>query len=259
MKKLHFQYEMGLEFDRDVTGHHFLLRMKPMETERQRLVEFDCCICPETCVYEVEDGFGNRGLTGTLQEPHDRLSVKAEGVVEIRDKNPGGFHPMYRYPSRYTEPDAGIREFLRETELESGRTPGTPEGLLCLMNRLYGRFVYVPGATSVKTTAAEALAGGRGVCQDYAHIFISLCRLAGVPARYVAGMMLGEGATHAWVEIWTGQEWRGLDPTHNCPVDDKYIKLTHGRDFGDGAVDKGCFLGGASQTQRIYVKVEEQV
>lgn len=259
MKKLHFLYEIELEFDRGVSNHRFLLRVKPMETARQQVEEFDCHISPQTLVCQVEDGFGNRGFAGTLHEPHDHLRVKAEGVVRIQDVCTDGFHPMYRYPSQYTVPDADIRMFLKETKEMLDGPVETLEGLMFLMNRLYGRFVYVPGATSIKTTAAEAFAGGRGVCQDYAHVFISLCRLAGVPARYVAGMLLGEGATHAWVEVWTGAVWRGLDPTHNCLVDDNYIKLTHGRDFADGAVDKGCFLGGAFQTQRIYVKVEEVV
>lgn len=90
---------------------------------------------------------------------------------------------------------------------------------------------------------------GCGVCQDYAHILTALCRAAGIAARYAAGMMTGEGASHAWTEVWDGQFWHGLDPTHNCLVDERYIKLSHGRDFMDAAVDRGCFLGTASSRQ----------
>lgn len=260
MKKLHFRYEMDLVFDREVTNHHFLLRLRPMETERQHVAGYVCNISPDAALSEEADGFGNRGYAGVIEAPHDSLTVKAEGVVELKDVNPAeGFHPMYRYPSEYTAPDEGLREFLKETEEAFGGPVAGKAGLLFLMDRLFGRFSYVPGVTDVKTTASQAFAGGKGVCQDYAHIFISLCRLAGVPARYVAGMLLGEGATHAWTELWTGTEWIGADPTHNCLVDDNYIKLTHGRDFADGTVDKGWFLGPASQTQQIYVKVEEVV
>ena len=250
---------MYLGFDRDVTNHHFLLRLRPMETERQHVAACSCRVCPDTLLSGETDGFGNRGYAGVIEAPHDGLSVEAEGMVEIREAAVCGFHPMYRYPSEYTAPDGNLREFLRETEDAFGGPVSGREGILFLMDRLYRRFVYVPGTTNVKTTAAEAFAGGQGVCQDYAHIFISLCRLAGVPARYVAGMLLGEGATHAWTELWTGTEWIGADPTHNCLVDENYIKLTHGRDFADGAVDKGWFLGPAFQTQQIYVKVEELV
>ena len=77
------------------------------------------------------------------------------------------------------------------------------------------------------------------------------------PARYVAGMMLGEGASHAWVEVWLDGGWQGMDPTNNRLADETYIKLTHGRDFGDGSIDRGRFLGFAGQSQEICVKVEE--
>ena len=103
----------------------------------------------------------------------------------------------------------------------------------------------------------QALEGGGGVCQDYAHIFLALCRLMGIPARYVAGMMVGEGATHAWTEVWILGAWIGFDPTNNRLAGDHYIKLSHGRDFGDCTIDKGCFKGFAAQKQNIYVKVEE--
>ncbi|MCD8082421.1 MAG: transglutaminase family protein, partial [Clostridiales bacterium] len=126
-----------------------------------------------------------------------------------------------------------------------------------LMGRFCERFSYVPGVTTTRTTASEAFAGGQGVCQDYAHVFLSLCRSAGIPARYVAGMIPGEGATHAWAEVWTQDGWVGMDPTNNRFTDDSYIRLTHGRDFADGAVDKGCFVRFAFQTQQVYVNVEE--
>lgn len=125
------------------------------------------------------------------------------------------------------------------------------------MQRLYRDFQYIPGSTDIHTTAGEAWAKKEGVCQDYAHIMITLCRLKGIPARYVNGMMIGEGSTHAWVEIYTGEGWYGLDPTNNLHVDDYYIKLAHGRDYGDCVLDRGMFRGNVSQTQKIYVNVEE--
>ena len=128
---------------------------------------------------------------------------------------------------------------------------------LFLMNCLYRDFSYRPGATDVSTTAVQAWERRAGVCQDYAHIFLCLCRMAGFGARYVAGMMVGEGATHAWTEVYGDDGWIGLDPTNNCLADDNYIKLSHGRDFGDCSIDKGCFKGFAAQRQNIYVKVDE--
>ena len=98
---------------------------------------------------------------------------------------------------------------------------------------------------------------GKGVCQDYAHILIALCHMDGIGARYVVGFMIGEGATHAWVEIMCGGYWYGLDPTNNLMVDETYIKLSHGRDYNDCTVVRGSFYRQASQHQEVYVSVEE--
>lgn len=266
MKRLGFRYEMQLKLDQMVWDHHFLIRCCPMENGQQHRERMQVIIEPADTINEVQDGFGNSGYAVAVRDRHDRLLVRAEGVVQVdRSGDTEPFHPMYRFPSAYTMPDERIRRFLRETaegwkaESFSDCGPGNfgRKELEYMMDRLHGRFVYLPGATTVKTTAAEALALGQGVCQDYTHIFISLCRLAGVPARYAAGMMLGEGASHAWAEVWADQRWIGMDPTNNRVTDETYIKLTHGRDFGDGAIDRGRFLGFAGQTQNILVKVEE--
>ena len=96
------------------------------------------------------------------------------------------------------------------------------------------------------------------VRQDYAQILIALCHLEKIPARYVAGMMIGEGASHAWVEICQDGIWYGLDPTNNKLVDDDYIKLSHGRDASDCLINRGVIVGGGEQTQDIKVHVWEE-
>lgn len=258
MRQLRFRYEMRLDMDQDVWDHHFLIRCRPMETSRQAIRSFAFGIDPADVVCEVADGFGNHGYAGSVCAPHRSLAVWSTGTVCAFPRGEeGALQAMYRFPSPFTQPGENIRQFLEAAcEEYSGAIAGR-EGLEYLMNRLYGRFVYAPGTTTVRTTAAEALAGGQGVCQDYAHVFISLCRLAGVPARYAAEMMLGEGATHAWAEVWLDGLWHGYDPTNNRLVDDTYIKLTHGRDFADGTIDRGQFLGFAAQNQQILVRVEE--
>ena len=168
-------------------------------------------------------------------------------------------HPMYRYPSQYTQFEPEIAEIAEKikTECRKGALETTMEKAVCVMDYLYTHFEYVPGVTDVETTAAGALRLGRGVCQDYAHIMTAVMRYMGIPARYVNGLMIGEGATHAWVEIYTDGGWYGLDPTNDLHIDDYYIKLAHGRDYGDCVVDRGIFLGNAAQEHKIYVNVEE--
>ncbi|MCD8222192.1 MAG: transglutaminase family protein [Clostridiales bacterium] len=230
-----------------------------MENENQHCGSLSFRVTPSDTIDEVEDGFGNRGYAVTIREPHRQVQMSAEGLVRVRmGEIREDCHPMYRFPSLHTMPEDNIRAFLSDAQRYYGSEFRDMAGYRALMGYLYSRFTYEPGITTTKTTAAAALAGGHGVCQDYAHILISLMRLQGVPARYTAGMMIGEGASHAWVEVWHNGAWIGLDPTNNQMVDDTYIKLTHGRDFEDGTLDRGCFLGFASQNEIIHVKVEER-
>jgi len=118
---------------------------------------------------------------------------------------------------------------------------------------VYRRLQYLRGITGVHTTAAQALASGGGVCQDYSHVMIAICRLLGLPALYVSGHQLGEGGTHSWVEVLLPAEdgsgrlvaW-AFDPTHGCRADLTYLVVAVGRDYGDVAPTAGSFSGRAS-------------
>lgn len=264
MKKLHFRYEMQLYMSHDVTEHHFLIHLKPMEDGLQVCGEFNYKIIPADTIDEVWDGFGNQGYAGAIRRSHARLSALSEGIVTVNRSMLAqeDLHPMYRYPSAYTAPDDILIQLCRKAAgAVSGKEKAEPgrclEIAIAMAQRLHQSFSYASGITTVHMTAAEALRGGAGVCQDYAHILISMCRYAGIPARYVAGLVIGEGATHAWVEVWADGCWTGIDPTNNRLADETYIKITHGRDFGDSAIDRGCFIGSAVQRQEIHVKVEE--
>ncbi len=126
------------------------------------------------------------------------------------------------------------------------------------MHGLHQDFSYVPGTTDVNTTAEEAWKQGKGVCQDYAHIYVTLLRLAGIPARYVCGLIIGEGASHAWAEVLIDGFWVPFDPTNDCLVWDHYIKLGHGRDAADCAINRGLMWNGGAQSQDISVLVEKR-
>lgn len=126
------------------------------------------------------------------------------------------------------------------------------------MELVHENMNYTKGVTAIDTTAEEALQSGEGVCQDYAHILLSLCREERIPARYVVGMLLGEGESHAWIEAFDGKNWIGFDPTNNLIVDDAHIKISHGRDYQDCSINRGVFTGQARQKQRILVEVREE-
>jgi transglutaminase-like putative cysteine protease len=121
---------------------------------------------------------------------------------------------------------------------------------------------YEPGATGVHTSAVEARRGGRGVCQDYAHLTLAVLREAGVPARYASGYLypsadagIGDevtGESHAWIEAWTG-DWWGLDPTSGEPIGERHVLVARGRDYADVPPLKGIYHGGPSESLGVTV------
>lgn len=133
---------------------------------------------------------------------------------------------------------------------------GASSGDLDLAERVcawsHEALTYQYGVTGVRTDAASALAGGKGVCQDYSHIMLALCRAAGLPARYVSGHLVGEGGSHAWVEVvvndWLATTGRAVavafDPTHNRRASQGYFTVAVGRDYAHVAPTSGTFEGG---------------
>ncbi len=264
MKKLTIDYTTSLEFSGSVVDHHFLLRCLPQENAQQQIHSLTLGISPTQAWYVREtDSFYNQIVVGHLSEAHSSFSwsVHAIAFVDQSRHRPMPYKPLYRYPSKFTRPGPAIEALVEEARrgIEGNPRVQTPlEMAVYVMNLLFERFSYVPGVTNVRTSAEEALAGGRGVCQDYAHILIACCRRLGVMARYVAGLLIGEGATHAWVEIYQGGTWWEIDPTHNRVVNDDYVRISNGRDYADCMLDVGVFRGDVTQKQTVLAKVYEQ-
>ncbi len=199
------------------------------------------------------DAFGNRTIYGGTTQPHDCLAYISSGIVELDWYRivTDTVEPYYRCSTGKTcicpEMIAGIKEL-----------PSSPlDKALALCHHVFENMQYVPQSTRMETTAREAYIAHKGVCQDYSHILIALCRHYGIPARYVNGFISGEGETHAWVEIHDGEAWLGIDPTHDCQIFMGYIKIAHGRDADDCHVSRGCYFGSASQQTEIHVIVNE--
>jgi transglutaminase-like putative cysteine protease len=150
-------------------------------------------------------------------------------------------------PTRLTAADAGLRSIASDV-LRYAEGPRARAERIC--DVVARSLRYADGVTSVSTTAAEALAGGRGVCQDYAHVMLAVCRAAGLPARYVSGHLLGEGGTHAWVEVivpGAGQPAAvPLDPCNGRQADVGYVTVAVGRDYLDVAPTSGSYAGMSS-------------
>lgn len=261
MKTLHFSYEMLFEFSEPVCKHRFTLKCMPVDNKCQRIEEAKLSIEPDLPYVETTDSFGNRVFYGTIEEPHRHFHVKVRGkaitgLLKWEDALPSHRLGVFKYPSGYTKPGRCLKEYMASHVIAEDM-PAYDRGVF-LMHKLHQDFTYEKGVTTFLTTAEEAMTLKKGVCQDYAHILIALLRMMRIPARYVVGMMTGEGFSHAWVEMEADGKWYGLDPTNDVLVDENYIKISHGRDYDDCIVNKGLFTGMASQKQDIRVIVCEK-
>ena len=256
MKILNFSFETELRFSEPVTRHNFVLRCLPSTTPTQTVLEAQTMVTPTTTIAHQTDGFGNLVQVGRIDPKHREFSFTSSGtvVVEVETDASEPLHPMYLRPSRMTQPGPHVAAFAEDV-LRVCRNLPPYDKALRLSNALHATMAYEQGVTDVGTCAEEALAGGRGVCQDFAHVLVALCREAGVAARYVNGFLIGEGETHAWVEVYDGCHWRGVDPTNNALVSNDYIALAHGRDFSDCPIERGVFRGNAHQRQKVHVQV----
>ena len=241
-----------------------LMIVPPARHGGQRLVTHKLEVsAPDVLVEESRDEFGNLIMALSVAEVERAIDFTAWIVIE-RDATAepaivsaaAYAAPVFRTPSPLTQPDAALR--AAAAELRAASDP--PAALAAKINTwVHAQLTYQQGITGVRTTASEALAARRGVCQDYAHIMLAICRLCGLPARYVSGHLLGEGGSHAWVEVLLPTPDREtyvalpFDPTHGTQPGLNYITIAVGRDYGDVAPTSGTFrapFGGQLSTSK---------
>lgn len=251
---LHFDYKMTLAYEKPAGTCYFTIKCIPREDARQRLLGMEISILPQAEYSFGRDSFGNRQIYGCETEPHTQFVFHAAGDVEIlqteyEEEAKDGMTGLFAVPYGKCMPGSALLQYYGSLGCLENRDPY--EKCCLLMHRLHRDFAYAKGATRVHTTAEEAFALGRGVCQDYTHIYLTLLRMAGIPARYACGLMMGEGASHAWAEAACGGKWVAFDPTNDCLALDHYIKLGHGRDASDCAINRGLMRGGGAQAQTV--------
>lgn len=261
VSSLDFRYERGA---RDVVT--FLRLVPPAARGRQRLVRSTVHAAPLPHRSETRpDAFGN----AVRELRHERVAEHLTLVVDFTVQNsawydagdhlvpapilttdhlPAGGLDAFRAPTALSAPNATLENVAAVLRAETlGDDPlALP---FALSRRVYQEMTFGAGATSVRTTAAEAWAMKKGVCQDYAHVLIALCRALQIPARYVSGFLPGEGVTHAWVEVWLpgpDEGWFAIDPTHDRWVGERYVSVAVGRDYHDVMPNHGTYFGGPS-------------
>lgn len=252
MKTFQYSYESLTVYFEPVTEHSFLLRAVPAASQWQQLEKSELNVFPFTDkVLSGTDCWGSRLNYGIIREPHRSFGYQSKGIITVSEG------PM---PDSAPNPVFSINTGLTMFSPEMGLLlsgSGNLASALEMATNIKSHLMYVCGSTGVLTTAFESFFQRKGVCQDFTHILISLCRHAGIPARYVCGFVVGEGQTHAWAEVWSDGAWFGIDPTAGRLCDDTYIKVAVGRDARDCSVCRGVFYGTSGQNTTVKVIVQE--
>lgn len=249
---LSYEYDTNLTLSSVVGRHTCLMRCLPAKEPFMKIKEEKFDISPIFWHHECIDGLGNRMVFAGTNLMHDSLNYTCRGELVcstycIPETIP---HPMYSLPSQLTTPHQDM------TNLIPIRTRNVLNDCMNITHIVHDYIQYTPGLTGINTNVQEVLNHRQGVCQDYAHLMISICRLMGIPTRYACGLMIGEGATHAWVEVYDGQCWYAFDPTNDTAAASGYIKLAHGRDASDCPVSRGIYTGNSLQKTHVNVKVK---
>ncbi len=257
MERFDYRYSTKIDFSAEVGSHHILLRCIPAEYAFQKAISRECRFSPAVTLSQSTDVFGNIIQYGCVEQPHASFEFESEGIMELtKYRIPEPLDNLYLYDSPYTRPLQRVKTVF--ANIKPRLFIGIAEQVARLSDYMQALLRYESGSTNIRTTAEEALTQGKGVCQDYAHALIALCRLSGIPARYVSGFTSGYGVTHAWVEYYDEGCWYAFDPTRNVAVETGYIKLAQGRDYGDCPIERGVFRGVATQYFNINVAVQQQ-
>jgi transglutaminase-like putative cysteine protease len=264
--RLHVRHETRYEYEARVAYSVQRLHLTPSAFDSQRVEHWAISAPGIDTALVYTDGFGNRVHVTTVMDFSGPVTIVAEGVVHSTDSSgiikgllSAAPEAVYLRQTKATQPSAAMKAMA---ERVSGRRTKALETLHLLMGDIHEHVTYELGSTHAHTTAAEAYADGRGVCQDHAHIFAGTARAMGIPARYVTGYLVtGEGASstaaHAWAEALVPDlGWVGFDPANcKCPTD-HYVRVAAGLDATDAAPVRGARRGGLSEAMTVEVKVE---
>jgi transglutaminase-like putative cysteine protease len=259
------------------------VRMHPRSEYAQRCFTFQLSVSPRARIFSYTDHLGNLIHHFDIPEPHNQLTIIADALMDVdapmelpESLGPEAWDDLdamveeddywdMLMPSRFARTSPELEAFAKEFGFDR-RDGQDPLALLRSLNsKVYGALAYAKESTSVDSPIEDALRSRRGVCQDFAHIMISLVRNLRIPCRYVSGYLYhdqlhedrsSEGATHAWVEaLLPGLGWIGFDPTNNLVAGERHIRTAIGRDYADVAPTTGTMKGSAKTDLQVRVRV----
>jgi transglutaminase-like putative cysteine protease len=265
--RLHIEHETIFSYAQPVREAIGEARLRPRDDAGQRLLGFRLALDPHAPADPVVDRFGNTIHCYSVLPPHRRLIVRATSEVETNPDaliSAPALTPLEQHSftatSQYVPFTDDLLAFARAAAPADADAETTARAL---SSAIYASCVYEAGSTDISTTADAVLAGRRGVCQDFAHLLIALCRGLGLPARYISGYLYDAEkpadailASHAWAEVFLeGRGWLGLDPTHDRATGSLYTRVALGRDYADAAPVRGIYQGAAQETLEVRVRM----
>jgi transglutaminase-like putative cysteine protease len=266
--RIRISHETTYHYDTPATLATQTLRLTPRNHDGQYVADWRIDLSDDCQLHQHEDAFGNITHTFTAEGPLSRLVVAVEGVVETQDT--GGvisgtlekFPPsMFLRDTALTTSDPAINTFAESARAGGGNQIATLHRLLTM---LHAEITFDTDPTHAGTTASEAFALKRGVCQDLTHIFIACSRHLGLPARYIGGYfrrndgVVLQEAGHAWAEVFVADlGWVGFDPTNGISTTDAHVRVAVGLDYLGAAPVRGTRMGGAGETLTVAISVDQ--
>jgi transglutaminase-like putative cysteine protease len=277
------------DYQAEVSASHHVARLSPRPVAGQSCLSHTLTISPQPARMETRrDYFGNEATFFSVETPFRKLSVTATSLIELEEahleldlsscawedareivraapcESPAGLALEFTYAS----PLIPLNPAFSDYALPSF-APGRPMLEACedLMRRIHTDFTFSPATTTISTPLLEVLRTRRGVCQDYAQVYIACLRSLGLAARYVSGYietlpppgqpkLVGADASHAWVSVYCPPlGWFDFDPTNNTRPRGQHITIGWGRDFTDISPLRGVFLGSGSHELHVSVDV----
>lgn len=254
------------------------VRLRPATDDKSRLEFFLLKVNPPVRLQHFRDNWFNYVHHFELPEPHSQLTIEAQSTINTTNPYLGGMPVGVPFASLKTDPHEMDQSFLGDSryvaispevwrlgiDIRDG-SEDVFETARGVMHHIYRNWTYAPNTTHAATHMNEVLALKSGVCQDFTHLMIGICRSLGIPARYVSGYLYngpeahlrGAQASHAWCEVRVpGRGWFGLDPTNDTLADERHIKIATGRDYHDAAPVSGYFDAPPGATSGLKVDLE---
>ncbi len=279
------RYRTLISYEDLAVDSHNEVRARPAVTPYQRVLDYSLQIAPPSSTRTFTDGWGTVVDSFGIRLPHIAMEVVAEATVETT-KPPevtalvaldGLEDPQFvdaHYEFLRSTPATTASPSMEALAAELGGRATHVLGLVTsLQQTVADHLEYRTGSTSVTTTAAEAFSLGSGVCQDHAHVMVTLARLVGLPARYVSGYFFSaadhDGAdseddlvtvqTHAWVEVAIPRHrWIAMDPTNGLIPGERHVKIGHGPDYSAVMPFRGTFIGPESSEVTASVQIRRR-